>query len=586
LITLQSNDNIPHALLAFNWLENHTLNFDNFRGSHLSAADAEPYYFDAAPNGHLTSTYPIGTSIVSFPLYVLFFIYLKLAGLIGSGDSSALLHLTSPEFDITRRFCAKLAGTICTALSVVLFYLSLRFKFSRVIALLTAFTYAFATTSWALNSQDLRQHTVANLLLTGLILALFKVDRTAGKQRHLLLFIAGCFCGLLPSVRLTSAIFVAAAIVYAVYVYRKQSLYLLLGLPSIGLNWLWNSYYFGLANFSRGGYLKQFESGASSYKFSLQYFTDAFWGQIIGPSDGLFVFSPVLLFAIPGFYVAFRRRAGNDEKLILCLGLACLGLFLHYCFYAPWDGGAGSYGPRFLTDILPVACFLVGYALDAITHSRKLVRLLPLFLLTLLLSTVIQTIGAFSDTAWGKVPLPLITYPQRRWGLEDTHIERNFRNLIARIAPPIRDPQTYTQQLAGKLNTIEIMRKQDRTVQPIPDQWVVRPGARIILKANLTNTGQVGWFGYQTGLEDQGETRLQAKLINQAGQTVKFRQDNLFISGTPQPGETATALGLLSFPRKPGDYQLQIGLIIEGKEKATAGKPPLYTHSVTITPKS
>lgn len=589
LLTLTSSDNIPHALLAFNWLENHTLNFDNFRDSFHYQGEV-PYFFSEAPNGHLTSTYPIGTAIITFPLYLIFFLYLKLIALLHMGDQASLsLNLTSQEFAETRRFFGKLAATICSAFSVVLFYLSLRLKFSRAIALLTAFTFAFATATWVLGSQDLRQHTAANLLLTGLILCLFKIDRTTGKSRKLLLIIAGCFCGLLPSIRLTSAIFSAAAIVYVVYVYRKQSVYLLIGLPSILLNWIWNSYYFGLENFSRGGYSKLFEVGSASYKFSFDYFLGAFLGQLISPSSGLFVFSPVLLFAIPGFYFVFRHRAGNDEKLLICLTFASAGLFLHYCFYAPWDGGGDSYGSRFLMDTLPVVCFLIAYVLDWATSHVLLQRrviyrsVLPLFLLTLLGSTAVQTIGAFSDAAWSKIPLPLINAPERRWSLADSRIQRHWGNLLARAVPPIPDPGLYRQQLNGKVDRVEAIRR-DGTVETISNRLAIRAGGKPDLKVTLTNIGKSPWFGYQTGIRGQGETRLFVSLSNATGQPVQLKQEYLYISGTPQSGEQTTAIGQIIFPRKPGEYQARLELTVEGMEDDLKLQP-LYTFNVTVKPR-
>lgn len=592
MLTLASTDNVPHTLLAFNWLENHTLNLDNFRDSYLlSRGDADPHYFSEAPNGHLTSTYPIGTALVSFPLYLFFFIYLKVTALFQSlgGQSSNLLDLTNPDFDQTRRFFGRLAGTICSAVSVLLLYLGLRLKFNRTIALLATFTYAFATNTWVLGSQDLRQHTVSNLLLAALMLCLLKTNRVTGRHRKTLLLTAGIFCGLLPSVRLTSAIFAAAAIAYAVYVYRKECLYLLVGLLSIVPNWIWNSYYFGLENFSRGGYLRQFEAGASSYDLTINYIISAFLGQLISPSDGLFVFSPVLLFALLGCYMAYRQfrqveqRDSHDELLLLGLALACLGLFLHYCIYKPWDGGSGSYGPRFLMDVLPVACFLIGYALHFLTASpafpqRLTQLLLPLFLLTLLWSTAIQTLGAFTDTNWGKVPLPLLSQPQRRWSLADSQIERHFHNFLVRAAPPIRDPQAYGQELAGQLERLELVKRNGQS-DPIGPQLNLRVGARRILQATVKNTGESTWFGYQTALEDRGETRLNFRLFDQTGKQMKLQQPDLFISGSPQPGESAAAIGQILFPKKPGTYRLEIALIMAGFEQDFASKP---LHELTL----
>ncbi|MFM7428108.1 MAG: hypothetical protein ACKO7W_24445, partial [Elainella sp.] len=98
-----STDNVPHTLLAFNWLENHTLNLDALRDSYLvKRGDGDPHYFLEAANGHLTSTYPVGTALVTLPFYMLFFGYLKLVALLQGG--SAGLNLASPEFDPTRLF--------------------------------------------------------------------------------------------------------------------------------------------------------------------------------------------------------------------------------------------------------------------------------------------------------------------------------------------------------------------------------------------------------------------------------------------------------------------------------------------------
>lgn len=584
-----SNDSVPQRLLAFNWLENHSLNLDNFRGSYLFKDGESPYFFTEAPNGHLTSTYPIGTVLGTFPLYLLFFIYLKIAALLHIG-SAGPLDLTSKAFAPTYQFFGHLAATLCSALSVILLYLGLRLKFSRATALITAFTYGFATTTWALSSQDLRQHTVSNLLLSALILCLLKANRTTEKSRKTLLILAGVFCGLLPSVRLTSAIFAVAAIVYAVYVYRKQAIYLLPGLLSILPNWLWNSYYFGIENFIRGGYSKQFESGASAYDLSINYFVSAFLGQLVSPSDGLFIYSPVLLFSLLGAYIAFRGRAQPDEKLILCLGFACLGLFLHYCIYKPWNGGSDSYGPRFLTDILPVACFLLGYSLDWLTDwsmtgwPPKLNQVMfSLFLLLLFWSTAVQMLGTVTRTNWGRVPLPLINRPERRWALTDSQIERHFRSLLMQISPPIHNPKTYGQGLSGKIERLEMVRE-NGNIQLAGQALVLKKNERRVFRAALKNTGQSPWFGYQTALQENGETRIQVSWTDTAGQVIQPRQSELFVLGQPQPGETAEAIGMLNAPGKPGTYQVAFVLNMTGMESYRTAKP-LYNLSVTVNPR-
>lgn len=76
--TISSTDNVSSSVLAFNWLDNHSLNFDIFRDGYLYRTDTKhgangiPHFFVEAANGHLSSTYPIGNVILTFPLYFLF----------------------------------------------------------------------------------------------------------------------------------------------------------------------------------------------------------------------------------------------------------------------------------------------------------------------------------------------------------------------------------------------------------------------------------------------------------------------------------------------------------------------------------
>lgn len=592
-VSLASNDNIPTTIQALNWLQNHSLNLDNFRDSYFyRLSDDPPYFFTEAPNGHLTSTYPIGSTLITFPLYFVFFIGLKVAAFIQNlitGNPADLLDFTSQSFEPYRKILGKLAGTICSAFSVVLFYLTVRLKFQQTTALITTFIFAFATEIWALCSQDIRQHTISNLLVISVIFCLFKADRSREKRRQIMLLMAGIFCGLLPGVRLTSGIFSAAAFVFVLYAFRKESLFFLFGLPTVLINFAWNIYFFGLRGFMGGGYSQQFDSGASGYRVSLSYFIDAFWGQLISPSDGLFIFSPILLFAFPGAYLVFRRRAGKDEQLILCMTFACVGLFLHYCFYAPWTGGSDSFGPRFLTDVVPVLCLLIAYFLDEligwITTQQKLVHRLifSAFLALLLLSTFVQTVGAFTRTDWGNVPVPLINEPNRLWQIRDSQIERHTRNLFAQIHPPIRDREAYVHQLDGEINKIEWI-KRDGTIEPIDKTLRIEQNYRRILKLQVRNTGQSEWYGYENGMIELGETRIRVLFYNKSGKLVKLPRSNaIFVSGNIKPGETVEAIGKINFPRRIGTYEAKFVLIASGMDKMRGTKQkPLYTFNVEI----
>ncbi|MBD3886193.1 hypothetical protein IFO70_31355 [Phormidium tenue FACHB-886] len=586
--TLTSSDNIVHTLLAFNWLENHALNFDVFRDSYLYQGGGIPFYFVEAPNGHLSSRYPIGTAIVSFPLYVIFFIYLKLLALfqsLGSGVPSDLLDIASKDFDGYRRSFGKLAATLSSAFTVVLFYLSVRLKFNQAVALITTFTFAFATGTWAIASQDLRQHTISNLLLVSLMLCLMKAARTNGSSRRPLLWIAGIFCGLLPGVRLTSAVFAVAIAIYVVYVYRREAFFFLLGLPSVLLNLAWNFYFFGVDNFLIGGYIKHLEQQPVSYSFEPKQVLWSAAGILFSPSDGFFFFSPVLLFGLYGAYRVFKTRAGRDEQLLLCLTFACLALYLHCCFYLFWIGGTDSFGSRLMTDTLPVVCFLVGYFLidlmQAFDRQRVARVVLALFIASLMVSTAVETVGAFTQTSWGSSPLQLGVNKNRIWNLEDNQINRHFRNLVAQVAKPIKDRKNYLRGFQGKIEQVKL--NENDSWRPLGSPLTVRPKQRKILQASLNNTGTSQWYGYETGMESLGETKIKISFVNSQGETITMRAgDKLYISGTPQAGERAEAIGSVLFPDQPGKYQLKLTLFADGISNLKNALAPSYSSEVIV----
>lgn len=588
--TLTSSDNVTHTLLAFNWLENQTLHFDAFRDGHLYGGGI-PYYLVEAPNGHLTSRYPIGTALVSFPLYCFFYLYLKLANLLQTLlAQSPIPSVTSPEFEVYRRSFGKLAATLLSALTVVIFYLTGRLKFTPLVAILTTFIFAFATGTWVINAQDLRQHTISNLLLISILFCLFKAERSEGRYRRVLLLVAGLFCGLLPGVRITSSIFSLATAIYIIWRYGKAALPFLLGLVSIGFHLLWNFYYFGWDNILVGGYIKHLEERPASYAFTLKQFTTASLGLLISPSDGFFTYSPVLLFSIPGLYYVCKRRFTNDEKLVLTLTSACLILYLHYCFYLFWMGGSDSYGSRVLTDTLPVVCLLIAYFLSVQIAKQEKIRnwlnpVLAIFLISLVVSTGVQAVGAFTRTNWGTSPLPIFANKSRVWSLTDSQIERHFRNLLARITDPITDERTYSQNLQATVESVVVTNRAG--AETALGNAKVKAGQRRILKATLKNAGLSPWFGYQTGLDDRGETRLRVRFYN-GNQKIRQRGgDWLYIAGTPKFGEVTQATGLIAFPQQAGQYRVSFELVAVGvSEAADHPSQMVAIYDLEVLPKA
>ncbi|MBD1862172.1 MULTISPECIES: hypothetical protein [Trichocoleus] len=561
-----TGDSIPNSLLALNWLRNHTLYFDAFRDNYFfENYSGLPYFFAESKTKHLVSVYPIGTAVVSLPIYFIFSIYLDVIDFIKTNITGIPFEfdLTGASFEPYRQAFEKLAATLATSLSVVIFYISSRLKFPLATSLISTFIYAFATNTWMTSSQALWQHTATNLVLTSLILCLLKANRAENTHLRLLLFIAGFLCGLLPIIRPTNLLFSIAAILYVTSIYRKVALFLLLGLPVSLLGMAWNFYNFGSF---LGGYTALSSAyKVTFYRFNFNQFLQGFLGLMFSPSRGIFVFSPIVIFCIPGFWQAFKKsKIHQDERLITSLAIAAIALFLSYCFYTIWWAG-GSYGPRFISDATPIICYLIGYFINsqfnfALKNQKIFISSLAIFLIFLAVSTYSQVLGAFSKAEWNGIPINVDTQHVRLWDFRDTQLSRHANSLFFQIVKPIENLVKYSQALAGSIEKVErVDMQRPNNFSPIPD--IVLPNEPLVLRAKLRNTGKSRWLGYESGVMP-GEVRVRLRAFNESN--VQVIDTRLFVSGLARHNDVTEAIGSLKFPVEPGLYRLVFDLIAEG----------------------
>ncbi|MBW4526663.1 MAG: hypothetical protein KME18_15970 [Phormidium tanganyikae FI6-MK23] len=578
--TITTHDPIPNTLLAFNWIFNHQLNFDNFRGNYFF--NAAVWFFTESPTGHLTSAYPIGTAIVTFPFYLIFsgvmwFNHTFQDPALRSSLYSLDIHRAFFETD--RLFYEKLAATLTTSTAVVIFYLATSLKFKKSICLILTFLYAFATQNWVTNSQSLLQHTAANLVICSLLLCLLKANRRQGRSRNFLLLVAGILAGLLPGIRPTDAVFTVAAIVYVIFVYRRDCVYLCLGLCSSLISISWNFYYFG--TLLLGGYASQ----TDLYSFSLNQFVRSFLGLLFSPSRGLFFFSPVLLLMIPGAFQVFRLRSKRDEQLLICLCGAGVALFVNYCFFSVW-WGAWGYGYRFLAEALPIFCFLIGYPLVNLAESNKKKRLnykLCCFVTLLIISTSVQAVGAFTlefgKATWDLIPAEISTKAAvgmgRLWSFSDSPIERSARLLFHEVTGLPKLSQTYLDGLKGEIKQAQILDT------PIKDGMNLgTPGSFALLQVDLLNTGRSEWYGYDSGVKN-GSIAVKAQFYDQNNESVTFSR--FYIPGMTRPGQRTRATTFIELPANFGTYRLVLSLTTS--QELLNQKENQYELKVKIDPK-
>lgn len=421
LVLYQSNgdtyvytyDSAPNSLIVFNALENHRLDFENFRGGYFFGFGAG-YAFVPGRDGRLNSLFPIGTAILSAPLYFGFDAQLH--------AQHRPFELTSVSFERVRLHYEKLAANVLAALTDVLFFLcALRLSDLRRALLVTVF-FAAGTEMWTVGSLALWQHGPVNLVLLAMIGALLAaLDAGSPRRAIVWLVVAGVCAGFLPVVRPTALLFLIAAGVFAGWEFRRRALAFAGGaLIGIAPGIIWNEYAFGTL---LGGYVLNLPN----YAFTVAQFAAGLPGELISPGKGLFVYTPLFVFALIGLWHVMRLRT-PEARLLQALSAASVALTVSYAFYVQWWGGT-SFGDRFLADFACIGALLVLYAIPAWWPGR--IAFAALFAL----SIAFQWVGANGEERgrWSALPVSVDLQPSRLWSLSDTPLQRDAEVTLRRL---------------------------------------------------------------------------------------------------------------------------------------------------------
>lgn len=577
---LLSGDSLPTSIWLFNLLEHQRLTFDYLQHTDLFQTGIH-YYFTQSVHGDWVTIYPIGTAILTAPIYCIFYLIYKISHL------GAPLNLLSPEFELQRRSYERLAAALLAATSLVIFFQVLRFRFRPKIALITTIIFGFATTTWSVSAQALWQHGPLNLCVLASLWLVLRSEKSNNVRRDCCF--AGMACGLLVGIRPTAIVYVVPIIIYLLYKRPKQLVYLGLGALSCVPVLAWNFYHF---QHPFGGY-----STLSGFH-KLEYFAASFPGLLFSPSRGFFVYTPVMLFVLPGLWHWFscwrRHLARSIDYLWLGLFAASLPIFVSYWFVICWWGG-GSYGPRFYTDILPAWCVMLAYCLEwlnqgfsqgvsqggKITASRFWIT--ALFILTMGFSMFTQAMGVALPKAardWNITPYSIDFQPNLAWKWSDPQFWRNFRTLQHRHYPKYLTSSAYLEQFAG---TIQSLNNESGQLITENTPLIVRVTPTrlnyVILKPQLQNQGTQSWFGYDYS-SSSGMPYVRCRLYDQTNH--QLAETQLFIAGKIAPKAMAEAVGALQISPDLLDeirassgqttYRLQLELIPYGLTEPIADR--------------
>ncbi len=303
----------------------------------LQGTDLHGLNWIQAVHGRPYSRYPLGESFIAVP----FVVGADLAGY--PPDTTAR----------DTRLQVIEASSIVAATAAVVFLIAeiglgvLEARRRRWWATGVALIFAFGTAAWSTASRALWQHGPSMLCLA---LAAYLALRSRRDPRFAAWL--GLPLGVAYFMRPTNAIPIVVLTVWVLACRRRQVVRYLAGLTV-----MLGAFVFVSEN-SYHGLLPDYYAKGSLTGFHLP--VAALAGELVSPARGLLVFSPVVLLAVAGLVIAARRW--TLDGLTLALAGTVVAHWLTVSSSHDWWGGY-SYGPRYMSDLLP---FLVVLALPAV----------------------------------------------------------------------------------------------------------------------------------------------------------------------------------------------------------------------------
>ena len=383
-------------------------------------------------NGHLYANYPASISLLVAPLV---FAADQIARWVYSFDLAAYVHNTFPAA------LEMLIASFITALIVVLIFRIARLFLKTGTALVLTCIFAFGTAAWSVTSRALWRHGPSMFMLA---IALYLI-LLARKRPWLIQFVSLplAFAFTIRGHNILSLVFIT---LFVLLKYRSYFLRYLLWILPVGVP-------FVLYN------LSIYQAPASSYYSIYQPLTsshasllEGLAANLISPSRGLLVFSPILVLAIAGVVLKIKRR--TFDKLDAALISVIL---LHWLIISDWEvwWGGWSFGSRFFADVLPYWIYLmipVFAAIPSLVRPRKL-ALVSITAILAGFSFFVHYRGANAPETvlqWSTWPVNIDDMPSRVWDWNDVQFLRGLKwgtpvdLILAGVPVQQLDKATYT----------------------------------------------------------------------------------------------------------------------------------------------
>jgi hypothetical protein len=444
--TLGASDTVPARHIPLSILREGNFDLDEFSYLHKTP-EMKGMTFTGQ---HYVSSYPIGAAIFALPFYVV--------SAIGKMPGNSWFTLELEKF----------AASFIVLASVIIFYFTLIRFVNRSAALIISIIYALATSSFSVSSQALWQHGPSQLSLTTALYCLVR-----GSKEPIWTSFAGFPAAFAVMCRPTDALLVAPIGLYVLFHQPRQfPRFMLCAIPPILFQLVYNNRYFD------NPFRTQFEVAQKDF-----WSTPIFEGLaniLFSPSRGLFIYSPILIFAIIGMILSWRK---SGTLLLRYLSVGVVANVLLYSKFFCWWGGY-TYGPRLLADITPILCLFLIETKSLFTKSIFKIA----FLILAAFSITAHAIGSYADHMRWNADVDINLHPEVGWYWTDNQLVNPPKRLWKAI-------KIQTLKLPTTHSDPELF---DAKFEVGPTKNVsVRPFKELNFDIKLTNTGKATWLeGY------------------------------------------------------------------------------------------
>jgi hypothetical protein len=397
---------------ALSLLRHGTTAVDEF----VPGAPAVSRYAVEPVNGHWYNYYPFAVPVLTAPLIGAIALGTTVVARVFPGAAAHAPHPIIAAFlsgDLIggRPVVELLCGALIGAAAVWVVWATLgRLLPSRHAIALTVL-FAFGTTQWSIASRNLMQHGLSVLLLSIAIHI-----AVVARERPRLIARAAIPVALSFTVRPSNCIAVVVFTIYVAVHYRRElPRYLACAAPVAAVFFAYNLTVLGRV------FPRYFLTPPMRYPPVL-----GLAANLVSPARGLLINMPIVLFAVAGIWLAWRRR----WLFPLSPYLAAIPV-LHLFFIAPYWAGH-CFGPRYFSDMTP---FFVVFLAPVMLHRPEM----PggawrhgagaAFVVLALWGLFVNFRGATSTAVvqWSAVPVSVDNAQWRIWDWSDPPFLRGLR---------------------------------------------------------------------------------------------------------------------------------------------------------------